>query len=167
MAEESAKRSVLSLRGIEKNLYDCRFHILRPLLHWKVEEVFAFIKRHGLEPNPLYAKGSTRVGCWPCIFSSSKADIRKLAEQDPGKIKELDRWESLVSKSTPGGESTFFMAKNLKRPGPYHHTIHGINEQVKWAYTRHGGEQYALFFERYAEAQAQASEVCAGHGLCE
>ena len=52
------------------------------LLDWKEHEVFAFIRRHGLEPNPLYAMGASRVQCWPFIFSR-KNELRNIATPRP------------------------------------------------------------------------------------
>ncbi len=43
-------------------------YIERPLFHWTVEQVFAIHATHGIEPNPLYKLGASRVGCFPCIY---------------------------------------------------------------------------------------------------
>lgn len=53
----------------------------RPIKTWNIDQVFEIAKRHGVAHNPLYTKGYTRVGCWPCIFAN-KGDYRALL-RDP------------------------------------------------------------------------------------
>jgi hypothetical protein len=58
--------------------------------------VIAIHKRHGLAPNPLYLKGASRVGCWPCIYAR-KSEIKLVAEIDPGRIEILRQLEKEVA----------------------------------------------------------------------
>ena len=164
-ADESPKRSVLPRRSREE-AYGVEYHVFRPLLDWKEHEVFAFIRRHGLEPNPLYAMGASRVGCWPCIFSR-KNELRNIAIHDPQKVEILAGWEAKVSLATPSDQSTFFMARDLKIPGPFHHSTHGIRQKMEWSKTGRGGKQYELLFDAVGDQEAGASDVCSGHGMCE
>ena len=46
--------------------YDC--WVERPLYAWTAEQVFDMHRKHGIEPNPLYSLGSSRVGCFPCVM---------------------------------------------------------------------------------------------------
>ena len=39
---------------------------VHPLLDWPLEAVWAFIKKEKLPVNPLYLKGYSSLGCWPC-----------------------------------------------------------------------------------------------------
>lgn len=57
-------------KEIRKNLTHiyCRF----PILNWTEKEVFDFLKKKKIEPNPLYQKGFKRVGCFPCILARLK-----------------------------------------------------------------------------------------------
>lgn len=57
----------------------------RPILRWSEADVVAIHKRHGLRPNPLYLRGASRVGCWPCIHAR-KAEIALVAREDPARI---------------------------------------------------------------------------------
>ncbi len=50
---------------IEKREVRLRF----PLIDWSTQDVFRYIRRHGLEFNPLYDLGFRRVGCYPCLLS--------------------------------------------------------------------------------------------------
>lgn len=40
-----------------------------------------FILKHNQEINPLYMRGSKRVGCYPCVFCN-KRDIKNLANDE-------------------------------------------------------------------------------------
>lgn len=63
-----------------------------PIVQWSDDDVWAIHKKHGVERNPLYDFGATRVGCFPCVLSGEKTwytvwqteegktNIRKLAE---------------------------------------------------------------------------------------
>jgi len=64
----------------------------RPLIEWKIEEIFLLHKRHGIRLNPLYAMGMSRVGCLPCIMSR-KSEIRRIAKNFPERIEWLARHE--------------------------------------------------------------------------
>lgn len=39
-----------------------------PIVGWTEREVFDYLKEKGIEPNPLYSLGHSRVGCYPCIL---------------------------------------------------------------------------------------------------
>lgn len=43
-----------------------------PVLHYTEPQVFSYLHRKGIQPHPLYAKGFTRVGCFPCILGRLK-----------------------------------------------------------------------------------------------
>jgi len=76
--------------------FDCE--VWRPLVNWSVDDVINIHHRHGLRPNPLYLKGATRVGCWPCIFAR-KSEIRLIADIDPARIERMRKLESAVAES--------------------------------------------------------------------
>jgi len=40
-----------------------------PILDWTTKEVFAHIQEEGSPLNPLYGRGHSRVGCYPCLLS--------------------------------------------------------------------------------------------------
>lgn len=47
-----------------------------PLYAWKDDNIFTYIKKHNLPLNPIYEKGYTRVGCWPCLQDLFYKDSR-------------------------------------------------------------------------------------------
>ena len=55
--------------------------MIRPMLHWKQEEVWAFIIQNGMPVNPLY-KMHGRVGCMFCPFASAR-DIATYRKEYP------------------------------------------------------------------------------------
>ncbi len=42
--------------------------VRRPVFHWSAQEVIDCILDAGDEPNPLYKRGFSRVGCMPCVM---------------------------------------------------------------------------------------------------
>lgn len=91
--QESRARSQLPETEPPGNFGPCL--VWRPLLHWSEGDVIALHKRHGIKPNPNYLQGSSRVGCWPCIFSR-KEEIRHMARLDPKRVEAIRRLEELV-----------------------------------------------------------------------
>jgi 3'-phosphoadenosine 5'-phosphosulfate sulfotransferase (PAPS reductase)/FAD synthetase len=68
----------------------------RPLHSWSSEDVVAIHKRHGLRPNPLYLRGASRVGCWPCIHAR-KAEIALVGQITPAQIDIIAELERLLT----------------------------------------------------------------------
>jgi len=42
---------------------------LCPIVYWDTQRVFDYHKENNIQVNPLYKKGFTRVGCYPCVFA--------------------------------------------------------------------------------------------------
>lgn len=74
----------------------------RPLLSWSLDDVWSFLKKYNIPPNPLYDLGAQRVGCFPCIMSN-KMEIRMIANRFPERIAMLRKAEAETGKY-----STFF-----------------------------------------------------------
>ena len=50
----------------------CKTHdasLWRPVFDWTAQQVIDYILAAGLQPNPLYKRGASRVGCFPCVLS--------------------------------------------------------------------------------------------------
>lgn len=152
-AGESKARSML---GARDNLYEAEHvEVWRPILDWSEADVIETHKRHGLQPNPLYLLGASRVGCWPCIFSR-KAEIRLIADFDPERIDlirdlEIEIGESRKQRVESKGETfdpdshgglPFFFAPKID--GSKKSIMTPIDEVVKWARTSRGGKQYEM-----------------------
>jgi 3'-phosphoadenosine 5'-phosphosulfate sulfotransferase (PAPS reductase)/FAD synthetase len=154
-AEESAERAKLSEWGSPLESY---FGIRewRPLLHWKIEDVFLLSKRYGIPLNPLYGMGALRVGCLPCIMSR-KSEIRMIAQKFPDRIVKLRREEASVN-DCGSGSSSFFPMKTVP---PQHRTreittrdgrqmkVPTIDDVLAWSRTKDKkkhNSQYAMDF---------------------
>lgn len=56
--------------------------VLRPIFKWSAQQVIDCILDAGQVPNPLYYRGFSRVGCFPCIMCRHK-EIELIAKNDP------------------------------------------------------------------------------------
>ncbi len=52
-----------------------------PIVHLSTENVFDILNRSGVKINPLYEKGHSRVGCYPCLLANGTE--WRLAAKDP------------------------------------------------------------------------------------
>lgn len=91
--EESAARAH-ALEWETSGTFGC--DVWAPLVRWTLADVVAIHQRHGLAPNPLYLKGASRVGCWPCIFAR-KDELRLISERDPERIARIAAIETSVA----------------------------------------------------------------------
>lgn len=142
-------------------------HIYRPILKWLHEDVFAFAKRHGIKPNPLYEQGCSRVGCMPCIHAR-KSELAEIFSRWPEEIKRVAEWERLVAACSRRGNSTFFPSTHDPRRAERRIDIitvdaYGIETYRDWAMTTRGGTQFDLL------AEANDKSVCSSvyAGVCE
>lgn len=119
----------------------------RPLLAWTIEDVLRIHHRHGVPVNPLYRKGHSRVGCYPCIYAS-KEEIALLLPTRIAEIRALEAETTALreerNQETPGryavSVATFFQTRV---PG----LTMAIDEVATWARTSHGGRQLSLLAE--------------------
>lgn len=175
--EESLARSQLPMfKRVREHAGHCDFKtrptllIYRPIVMWAVEECFALHARHGLEPNPLYLQGMSRVGCFPCIYSG-KAELREIARRFPEAVEKLVAWEALVSDASKRGISTFFAGDKTPEgramsaagvKGSPEEQYPGAAEVFEWARTSRGGRQFNMISE-----MDDASMCASQYGLCE
>ena len=146
--------------------FDCE--VWRPLLRWSEEEVIAIHRRHGLKPNPLYLRGATRVGCWPCIYAR-KSEIRFLGDSDDERVALIEELEQEVTdrareRAREAGEElqwerTWFQQGS----GRAKDELWPIRKAVAWSRTLRGGRVE----DRQLELFAKADEGCIRWGLCD
>ncbi|KEP68797.1 hypothetical protein DL1_08630 [Thioclava dalianensis] len=137
-----------------------------PIAHWGWNAVFWMHERHGIDPNPLYGLGASRVGCWPCI-NARKSELKLIGQHDPEAIAKLMEWEVLVAEASKRGAATFFAsdttpegaaaAKRGETGATGEYRFPRADEVFEWAKTDRGGRQYPMF------EPACASE----YGMCE
>ncbi|MBB5675540.1 phosphoadenosine phosphosulfate reductase family protein [Xanthomonas arboricola] len=156
-AEESENRA----RQPIYNRHESGSYLWRPIFDWKLKDVWAYHSRHGILPNPLYAMGFGRVGCFPCI-NCRKDELRLIADLAPEHIERIAEWEAIVAMVSKRQSATFFAPMkdptDADTPGEYSR----IHKVVEWSRTGRGGRQFDLFF------QQQPGGGCTSDlGLCE
>lgn len=94
--------------------------ILRPVFDWTGEQVMAYILENGQKPNPLYYKGSKRVGCYPCIMVN-QSEIKSMLMFEPGYIDRINQAEIEAGSSffPPTYIPKRFCSKRDKNGKPY------------------------------------------------
>lgn len=170
--------------------YPMRAWTWRPLREWTEPDVIAIHKRHGLKPNPLYIRGASRVGCWPCIFAR-KAEVAMVARDDDARIRVISAMERYLTGASvyramiraetpiPEGldEDAREIAEQLRDPGHWRNkrTFFGAGEKgrgwdfydirrtVEWANTDRGGRQMPMF----SPLDDAAADGCMRWGMCE
>ena len=131
--------------------------VYRPLVEWSKIQCFDILRRHGVEPNPLYKLGCARVGCMPCIMGR-KAEIREMAQRFPEHVDKLREWERMTSLCSKLGKSTFFTSDTIPGEGD---TRADIDSVIEWSKTGRGGMQYSM------EALMEPLACSSMYGLCE
>jgi 3'-phosphoadenosine 5'-phosphosulfate sulfotransferase (PAPS reductase)/FAD synthetase len=86
--------------------------VIRPIFRWTSQNVIDCILNAGQKPNPLYYKGFSRVGCFPCIMCR-KREVLQLMQDEPMKQRLLEA-EQLMREKTERG-STFFPPTYIPR----------------------------------------------------
>lgn len=79
----------------------CNSHdasVLRPIKEWSAQQVIDCILSAGHKPNPLYYKGFSRVGCFPCIMCR-QSEILKIANNDKPMLDRIKEAESKVGRT--------------------------------------------------------------------
>lgn len=128
-ADESPSRARLTEEVFDLDYYGC--WIRRPLLKWTSDDVFAIMKKHGIEPNPLYKMGMKRVGCMPCIMSSL-SEIKEIAKRFPEVIDKVSDLEKKVGRSFfPAGKIPDWATSNKDDNGIKYPMIQDVVRYVQ------------------------------------
>lgn len=151
-AQESQKRA--EMREIEEQDEATAW---RPLIHWTEEQVIDLHSTNHVPPNPLYIKGASRVGCYPCIFAR-KHEIRHMSLADQERIEYIATLEERLNehRASLGKEkkATFFKSRRADKEPMF------INDIVEWSRNDNKGG--------YLDDQEEIEEEgCMRWGLCE
>ena len=112
--DESRARAQLDERE-DVYEYGYTYQVYRPLLDWKVADVFAMHAKHGIQANPLYTQGMGRVGCMPCIMAS-KEELYQIAARYPDEVHRVVQWEAIVSQAPTSAIKFIDIAYSLPLP---------------------------------------------------
>lgn len=159
-ADESLARSKLP----EREMDDTGAEIVRPILNWTVEDVFAMHDKHGIKPNPLYKQGMGRVGCMPCV-NCNKAELHQISMRFPEEIERVAEWEKIVSEASKRDGASFFTLRAKDSVGMTDDEFKqkaSINSHVEWAKTSKGKVQYDLI-----NVYEEPTTCHSVYGLCE
>lgn len=150
-----------------KNLYHktavrewCKTHdasVLRPIFHWSAQEVIDYILSNGQRPNPLYERGFSRVGCFPCVMCRKRE--AQLISKDEWAANRLLGAERRMKEETERGSSFFppgYIPKRFCANGEY------PTVQEVFDYVNRNDAQLDLF-----EPEEGYSCISVYHGLCE
>lgn len=138
----------------------CKTHdasVLRPIFRWSAQDVIDYILKNGQRPNPLYERGFSRVGCFPCVMCR-KREV-KLISKDEWASKRLLKAEQKIREETERGSSFFaptYIPKRFCANGEY------PTVQEVFRYVNRNDAQLDMF-----EPDGGYSCMSLYHGLCE
>lgn len=154
--DESAKRANAKLaERIGPNLW-----AFRPLVEWTAMDVLDYATQAGVEHNPLYRQGCSRVGCMPCI-NVRKDELRGISFRWPEHIDRISEWERLVGQASKRGFSTMLAGGHEAADLRLVFRDLNIRARVDWSRTARGGKQLDLL------AMQQVDECASSYGLCD
>lgn len=153
-AQESPGRAKLPEREDRGGSYT----IYRPILKWTADEVFAYHRARGVEPNPLYKLGMCRVGCMPCI-NAAKDQVLEISKRFPEHIERIAEWEEAVGAASKRQNSTFFPAPGNNEDAAERGNIRAV---VRWSTTKHGGR-----LQDWIRQTDEPAACSSSYGLCE
>ncbi len=161
-AGESHARALLEPEGFD-DWY--ALPVRRPLLRWSLDDVWAIHARYGIEPNPLYAMGMSRVGCAPCVMSQKK-EIERMAALFP------ERFDRIREAELDGGSrecNTFFSpdkvparfrSREVTAKGGRLVRIAMVDDVVRWSQTGYRGEETPSLFGEEPMTCSHTSGMC-------
>ena len=132
--------------------------VLRPIFQWSAQEVINYILGADQKPNPLYSRGVSRVGCFPCIMCR-KQEVKLISQEEFGRNRLIDA-EQRMREETPKGSSFFppgYIPKRFCKNGIYP-SVQEVFEYVN----RHDAGMDDMF-----EPEGGYSCMSLYHGLCE
>jgi phosphoadenosine phosphosulfate reductase len=74
-AEESSRRAKRQMMHV--CFKDKKKHYLHPIIDWKFNDIWEFIKTNEIEYCTLYDEGWKRLGCVMCPFSNTKKEMKR------------------------------------------------------------------------------------------
>lgn len=165
-AEESEKREAMSPWIWDDLMGSWRW---LPIHTWTFQEVFAAHRRHGVPVNPLYLRGCSRVGCWPCIFAR-KPELAVISKDRAA----VDRLKALEQKTgqtffSPGKVAQEYRSIRDPKTGVWINTADDVFRWATGAEPNHKdgtlfvGENKPLDF-----TEDDSGDSCSSvYGLCE
>ena len=63
--------------------------VMHPVAYWNTQRIFDYHKENKIEVNPLYKKGFSRVGCYPCIYAK-KHELMMMEDKYVQRLRNLE-----------------------------------------------------------------------------
>ena len=143
----------------------CKNHtatVERPMLGASAQDIIDYILENGQQPNPLYRKGVSRVGCYPCIYARL-AEVKAM-RNDTDYVNRVIALEEETNKLKDGEKSPSSLFAKGKIPEryckKYGKGIPAFEDVI--AYVSRDDTQLDLF-----EPKEGYSCMSIYHGLCE
>ena len=95
---KNGKKETYRAKEIRKYCLEYDATVLRPIFNWSAQQVIDCIVNSGQQPNPLYYKGFSRVGCFPC-FMWRHSEVRQILKDEPMKQRLLEA-EKILKEGT-------------------------------------------------------------------
>ncbi len=124
--------------------------VSRPIFSWTAQQVIDCILNAGQQPNPLYYRGFTRVGCFPCIMARH-SEIRELIK-DEWAINRLIEAEIKIGRS-------FFPPDYIPKYACKNRSFPMIPDVIKYLSDKSNPDMF--------EPEGGYSCMSMFHGLCE
>lgn len=96
---------------------------IQPVVDWTAKDVLSYNNINGTKNNPLYAKGYTRVGCFPCI-NANKHEVGSLPRHIAERVSAL---EKKVQATTTNTRPVFFHKGGELKDFIYYYNKHQYN----------------------------------------
>lgn len=138
----------------------CKTHdasVRRPIFHWSAQEVIDYILANGQRPNPLYERGFSRVGCFPCIMCRHK-EVQLISKDEWASSRLIDAGMRMKNETEKGSSffSPGYIPKRFCANGQY------PTVQEVFNYVNRNDAQLDLF-----EPEDGYACMSVYHGLCE
>lgn len=135
--------------------------VVRPIFNWSAQEVIDYILANGQQPNELYKRGCSRVGCFPCVYARL-SEIKAVAN-DKKYRERLIQLEDHVSTAITkeGCKANFFQTGKI--PERFCRTNENKSPTVKEVF------DYVTRFDNLPSFFGDEVDSCMSlyHGLCE
>jgi 3'-phosphoadenosine 5'-phosphosulfate sulfotransferase (PAPS reductase)/FAD synthetase len=132
-------------------------------VEWTATQVFEYAASKGIQPNPLYLKDMSRVGCMPCI-NCNKAELRAIANRFPEHPARIADWERIVGMCSKRGFSTFMADAHPAKDRRQVFADLNIWSRIEWSKTSRGGKQFNLLDQVENDSEGGCSS---SYGLCD
>lgn len=132
--------------------------VSRPIFQWSAQEVIDQILSAGQNPNPLYYRGFSRVGCYPCIMCR-KQEVKLISQEKFGRSRLIDA-EQRMKEETPNG-SSFFSPGYIPNRFCKNKTYPTVEEVFEYVNRKDAG------MDDMFEPEGGYSCMSLYHGLCE